>query len=270
MMIDIFNSKNNEDEKFIKNNVQEKLKIEPTPKIIPTPEATITPTPTVIPTPTPEPPSIGGKAMAYISNIHNIKPSDLKLFKYERKKWPSYAMGCPEPGKYYAQAETSGWSLHFIERNNKEYIVHTDENGTNIIECKKNLSENTVNIVKMFNLSKTEEIILKRLKENIYFELETLKDENKISPIIQYLDIDVIGIKNTHEECVFLMELEFITKTSTQKVKIICTDGSNFMKISNKNLQDEIFEIPVQLVNHLGKYASQVPFPGIPEKPDSN
>ena len=70
-MIDIFNSKNNEDEKFIKNNVQEKLKIEPTPKIIPTPEATITPTPTVIPTPTPEPPSIGGKAMAYISNIHN-------------------------------------------------------------------------------------------------------------------------------------------------------------------------------------------------------
>tara|TARA_Y100001960_G_scaffold80273_1_gene85742 strand:+ start:2496 stop:3308 length:813 start_codon:yes stop_codon:yes gene_type:complete len=270
MMIDIFNSKNNEDEKVVKNNTQEELKIEPSPTFIPTPEATITPTPTPIPTSTPEPPSIGGKAMAYLSSLYNIKPINLKLFKYERKQWPSSAMGCPEPGKYYAQAETSGWALHFIERNNKEYLVHTDENGTNIIECKKNLPENTINIVKILDLSKTEEITLKRLKEGKYFELETLKDENKISPIIQFLDIDVIGSKNTREECEFLMELEFITKNSTQKIKFICTDGSNFMKISHKNLQEEIFGIPIQLVNHLGKYASQVPFPGIPEKPNSN
>ncbi|MDP7194112.1 MAG: hypothetical protein QF496_00845 [Dehalococcoidia bacterium] len=252
-----------------KTNPQVNLKISPTSPPIPTSVPTSTPIPTPIPTSTPEPPSIGGKAMAFISSTYGINPSDLKLFKYEKKKWPSYAMGCPEPGKYYAQAETSGWVLHFIERNNTEYLIHTNEEGTNIIECNKNISEKTINIVEKLKLSTTKEIILRRLREEEYFEMAIIKEEDEITTIIQYLDIDLVASIN-QDVCVFLLELEFITKNTSKELKIICSDGKNFMKIEDNNPEKEIFEIPIELVNHLGKYAAQVPFPGIPEKPKTD
>ena len=269
MVQDIIESQTKNDLLINKTNPQVNLKISPTATSIPTSVPTITPTPTPIPTSTPEPPSIGGKAMAFISSTYDIKPSDLKLFKYEKKQWPSYAMGCPEPGKYYAQAETSGWILHFIERNNTEYLIHTNEEGTNIIECNKNISKKTINIVEKLKLSTTKEIILRRLREEEYFEMAIIKEEDEITTIIQYLDIDLVNSIN-QEECVFLLELEFITKDTSTELKIICSDGKNFMKIEDNNPEKEIFEIPIQLVNHLGKYAAQVPFPGIPEKPKTD
>ena len=119
----------------------------PTKVPIPTGTPVKTTIPTVIPTKvpiltaTPDIPIISEKAMTYIYDVHNIKPSDIKLFKYEKKQWPSYAMGCPEPGKFYAQAELLGWVLHFIDTNNKEYFIHIDETGTIIIECKNKISE---------------------------------------------------------------------------------------------------------------------------------
>ena len=93
-----------------------------------------------------------------------------------------------------------------------------------------------------------------------------IKEEEEITTIIQYLDINLIALKN-QEKCIFLLELEFITKDTSTELKIICGDGKNYMKIEDNNQEKEIFEIPIQLVNHLGKYAAQVPFPGIPEKP---
>ena len=42
------------------------------------------------------------------------------------------------------------------------------------------------------------------------------------------------------------------------------------MKGSKTKLGNKIFEIPIELVNYLGKYAAQVSFPGIPDKPNTD
>ena len=42
--------------------------------------------------------------------------------------WPDAALGCPKPGKVYAQGKVPGYKV-WLEANGQEYIYHTDLTG---------------------------------------------------------------------------------------------------------------------------------------------
>jgi hypothetical protein len=49
-----------------------------------------------------------------------------------RMTWENAALGCPEPGKQYAEAETDGWRLT-LKHGQREYIYHADDH--HVIPC---------------------------------------------------------------------------------------------------------------------------------------
>ena len=54
--------------------------------------------------------------------------------------WPDAALGCPSPGKFYAQGRVPGYRIR-LELEGKEYIYHTDFNGQ-VILCPQNDPDN--------------------------------------------------------------------------------------------------------------------------------
>jgi hypothetical protein len=49
--------------------------------------------------------------------------------------WPNAALGCPLPGKVYAEGTVPGFRIQ-LEAKNKEYSYHTDRTGQ-FIQCAK-------------------------------------------------------------------------------------------------------------------------------------
>jgi hypothetical protein len=62
-----------------------------------------------------------------------IEATEITLLKTKESLWPNAALGCPEPGKVYAQGKVPGYQI-WLEANNVEYIYNTDLSGQ-IIFC---------------------------------------------------------------------------------------------------------------------------------------
>lgn len=62
-----------------------------------------------------------------------ISTEEIVLVKSENIVWPNAALGCPAPGKVYAQGKVPGFQI-WLEAGGQEYIYHTDFTGQ-IILC---------------------------------------------------------------------------------------------------------------------------------------
>lgn len=87
--------------------------------------------PTVTPIPEPVTTVIERAAESY-----DVKPSDVTLLTFTRETWSSTALGCPEPGRSYAQIVTSGYEVLLLV---EEILViyHVDQSGAAIVECER-------------------------------------------------------------------------------------------------------------------------------------
>lgn len=54
-----------------------------------------------------------------------VEPSAIAVARTEAVDWPSTALGCPEPGKVYAQVITPGYRI-VLEHDGRQYPYHTD------------------------------------------------------------------------------------------------------------------------------------------------
>jgi hypothetical protein len=54
--------------------------------------------------------------------------------------WPDAALGCPDPGKVYAQGTVPGYRIT-LEANGVNYIYHTDQTGKMVLCPEVNLDE---------------------------------------------------------------------------------------------------------------------------------
>ncbi len=83
---------------------------------------------TLTPQETPSDPAIEHLVSLVKKNLAerlHIDTNSITLVKAVEVTWPDAALGCPSPGKVYAEVETPGYKIQ-LKADNKEYSYHTD------------------------------------------------------------------------------------------------------------------------------------------------
>ena len=100
------------------------------------PSATVMLRPTSIASPTPsERPAAVSVAIERAAMDRDVSPSSVQLLTFEEETWASTALGCPEPGRSYAQIVTSGYSVA-LNIQGQQVVYHVDRGGRAVVECK--------------------------------------------------------------------------------------------------------------------------------------
>lgn len=60
--------------------------------------------------------------------------TEVEILAIEPTEWPDASLGCPEPGKMYAQVITPGYRI-LVEVEGEQFEVHTDREGQNAVIC---------------------------------------------------------------------------------------------------------------------------------------
>lgn len=100
------------------------------PDLISTPSPTKEPVPTVLDKKTQQ--ELVGEARADLSGRLDISIAEITTKEIESITWSDTSLGCPEPGKFYAQVLTPGYRV-VLEAEEEEYAYHTSLN--NIKPC---------------------------------------------------------------------------------------------------------------------------------------
>ncbi len=112
------------------------------------PPTTPTPAPPELTSPLPkpasspiEPPSdatdqVVAAAKAHLAEELGIALDDIETTAVEPVEWSDASLGCPEPGKAYAQVITPGYRI-VLEVDEKAYELHTDRSGRAIVICER-------------------------------------------------------------------------------------------------------------------------------------
>lgn len=69
-----------------------------------------------------------------------IGVDQISAVKAVEMTWPNAALGCPQPGKVYAQGLVAGFKI-WLEANDAQYIYHTDMNGQFVLCPEQNPDE---------------------------------------------------------------------------------------------------------------------------------
>ena len=215
-------------------------------------------TPTPEPTPTPEVPSFGGLFIAELSNKLEIKPKNIKLVSYEDTIFNDSSLGCPEPGKFYAQVITPGWKIMF-EVDGNIYEYHSNIDGSNYIDCTSLNKLETVNVLESFNLFNPENVDIFRLNNGQFLPLIEL-NEDEIKIFVESLNSPIKIIEK--ENCNFLYKITFIFNDRNINLFSICEDGKKYGEFEIS--ENKAFELPDIFMNLIGKYSSSLSFPGKP------
>ena len=215
-------------------------------------------TPTPEPTPTPEVPGFGGLFMAELSNKLGIKPSNIKLVSYEDTIFNDSSLGCPEPGKLYAQVLTPGWKILF-KANGSSYEYHSNIDGSYYINCTSLNNLETLNVIESFNLYNPKKVDIFRLNDGQFLPLKKL-NKDEIKTFVDSLNSPIKIIEK--ENCTFLYKITFIFNDRNVNLFSICEDGKKYgeFEISENNA----FELPDIFMNLIGQYSSLLSFPGRP------
>jgi len=76
-------------------------------------------------------------AVNYLADELGIPAEDIDVMSVKAYEWPDASLGCPEPGKSYAQVVTPGYRV-ILEADGVRYEVHTDERGRTMVMCEPN------------------------------------------------------------------------------------------------------------------------------------
>lgn len=76
-------------------------------------------------------------AVDYAASELDIPSGAFDVVSVETWEWPDASLGCPEPGKSYAQVITPGYRV-ILEAEGERYEVHADKRGRTIVMCEPN------------------------------------------------------------------------------------------------------------------------------------
>ncbi len=92
--------------------------------------------PTSTPTPAPEIPEeykeVAKTAVKLVADSLNIAPEEVTVLSVKEVMWSDTSLGCPEPGKMYAQVITKGY-LVVTQAQGQTQQVHMDTGGHGVI-----------------------------------------------------------------------------------------------------------------------------------------
>jgi hypothetical protein len=64
----------------------------------------------------------------------DIPTQEVEAVLFEPAEWSDASLGCPEPGKAYAQVITPGYRI-VLRVGEKEYELHSDREGLTVAIC---------------------------------------------------------------------------------------------------------------------------------------
>lgn len=117
--------------KSIPSNPQEVLseKLSPTPTENPLQLLRNTPESTEMPSNPPPVEKFVSLAKKDLAERLKLAVDEINLVKTAEMTWPNSALGCPSPGKVYAQGRVPGYQIR-LEAKGVEYVYNTDLRGT--------------------------------------------------------------------------------------------------------------------------------------------
>ncbi len=68
-----------------------------------------------------------------LASRKGIDKDDITVVNIESVDWPDAGLGCPEPGKVYAQVVTPGYRI-FLSYEKKKYKYHSDKENR-VVYC---------------------------------------------------------------------------------------------------------------------------------------
>ena len=74
------------------------------------------------------------QALTQVATQLGVTPDQLTIVAVEARDWPDSSLGCPQPGRAYAQIVTPGYRL-VVRANGQEYEYHTDTRTPMIVRC---------------------------------------------------------------------------------------------------------------------------------------
>ncbi len=86
------------------------------------------------PTRPPEAQAAVEAARAFLAGHLGIGVEQVRLVYVEPAEWPDAGLGCPEPGKVYAQVLTPGYRV-VLQVQDQQYELHTDRSGKRVVLC---------------------------------------------------------------------------------------------------------------------------------------
>jgi hypothetical protein len=100
------------------------------------------PQPETSPIATPSDPvaDVVAAASEYLAGELGISSQDVEPVLLEPVEWPDTSLGCPEPGKAYAQVITPGYRI-VLRVGKKEIELHTDQSAQGAVICERTLEE---------------------------------------------------------------------------------------------------------------------------------
>lgn len=116
--------------------------LSPPPTPVPQEGTSPLPDPSTSPIEPPSEPSddVVQAAKEHLAEEPGVAPGEIDVTAIEPVVWPDASLGCPEPGKSYAQVVTPGYRF-VLEAGGKEYELHADEDGGTVVMCERALEE---------------------------------------------------------------------------------------------------------------------------------
>ncbi len=70
-----------------------------------------------------------------VAEALDMEAEALTMISIEAVEWPDASLGCPEPGRSYAQVVTPGWRLVYRDAAGEAHEVHTPQNMQHFVIC---------------------------------------------------------------------------------------------------------------------------------------
>ncbi|MBI2965488.1 MAG: hypothetical protein HYY34_04705 [Chloroflexi bacterium] len=229
----------------------------------PTPTATPTRTPT--PSPTPEPSLATAKAAALLVSTLGAPAASITFESIKPMQWPNTAIGCPEPGKAYAEVLVPGWMI-ILRHDSKLYEYHADREGVSVVTCDPKLvrTYGTVNFaekLQLSNVSKIEVLALDREDRTPAMAL-TIDNPNDIAKIVSSLQVDLSLYER--KQCEALLRVDFVMGGRVESVLYACQGEGSVLRDKETAGQGREARAPTEFQKLINTALASRPFPSPP------
>ena len=233
-----------------------------TPGPTPTPEPTATPSPTPTATSTPVPPPSHVNEMGRLFTEKGIDFSTLFVQSVGAAKWPSAALGCPEPGTLNDTSEAPYSGFYYIISNGSTtWEYHANADDSVVVRCDERTPSNAplVNITEQANLADSTKLTLMRRDFSTgNFEVRremTPEDMARVIPLFNQES----GISYA-PPCTTIFRLDFVTSDGTSGIEFICEENYKAFDI----YWNELHGTAPILGYIIGPYLTGDPIPQLP------
>ncbi len=114
------------------------------------------------------------EARTILAERLGVPTQQVELVYVEAAEWPDASLGCPEPGKMYAQVVTPGYRV-VLEVRNRWYELHTDLSARQVVTCQGPVVGERVSLRRARAQEEVVAVARQHLAERLDVPLETIQ-----------------------------------------------------------------------------------------------